>query len=309
MKLPGWLKRGIVAMARRLPPRLLRALPAGLRGRTLTLLGRVLMFHPVDFDQARTAFGFAIAGNTSDLLQRQVYLFGVWEPNISRWARGHLEPGDVVVDVGANVGYFSLLCAAQVGPTGRVFAFEPVPTIVALLRRNLALNGLGSVTVEHAIAAEEPGTAEIFRSPDGNLGLSATSPGEGFVSEGSVPQVRAADAIDPELWTRVRLVKVDTEGDDLRVLRGLEPLLRAMQPGAAALVEVTPEELGSRGDSPAALIDFMKAAGFDRMFAVANSYDEEAYAFDVPQDPVPLSEPPSGKADVIFVKGTGAAGR
>ncbi len=302
--MPEWLKRVIIAAARRLPPRAIRALPASrLRRWLLTTLGEILRVHPVRFGRAKTPFGFAIAGATSDLLQRRVYVFGVWEPNISRWVRGFLRPADVVVDIGANVGYFSLLCASALGPEGRVIAFEPVPSIVEALRGNLALNAADSVLVEPVIAADEPGEGEIFRGDPENLGLSTTSAREGFASEGGVRKVRAADVIDPSLWPRVRLVKVDTEGDDLRALRGLEPLLRAMPPGAGALVEVTPEDLHARGHTPDALVAFMRDAGFDQMVGIANSYEDSAYVHDKPQSPVPLSDVPTAKTDVIFLKG------
>ena len=300
---PRVLKAPALAVARRFPPRLVRQLPAG-RGseRALVWLSEVLMAYPVEFERAETRYGFAIGGSTADLLQRNVYVFGVWEPDISRWVRGFLQPGDAVVDVGANVGYFSLLSATAVGGNGRVIAFEPVPSIVERLRANLALNGVTCVTVEPVIASDEPGSAEIFRSPDGNLGLSATKPDEGFVSEGSVRMVCAADAIDRDLWPRIRLVKVDVEGDDLRALRGLEPLLATMAPGGAALVEISPEDLASRGSSATEIMELMRTAGFSKLYSIANSYENLAYARDEPHELVPLTAAPDSKADVLFLK-------
>lgn len=304
MSVTDQAKRGIVNGFRRLPPTVTRSLPgASVRSRVLRFHAEVLRVHPIPFARADTLYGFALAGTTADLLQRNVYLFGVWEPDISRWVRGHLKPGDVVVDIGANVGYFSLLAATCVGPTGRVIAFEPVPSIVAMLQANLALNGVGSVTVEPVVAADQDGTAEIFRGDPGNLGLSATQAGEGKVSEGTIRQVRAADAVPVQDRARVRLVKVDTEGDDLRALKGLEPVLQAMTTGAVAVVEVTPEDLAARGQSPQELVDFMRGAGFDRMLAIANSYDGADYARGTSlQPPRPLEQAPTEKTDVIFLK-------
>lgn len=300
-------KRLTIVLLRRTPPALTRRIPfAALRLRALRLHAEVLRVAPIDFGRADTRFGFSLGGSTADLLQRSVYVFGMWEPNISRWVRTHLRPGDVVVDVGANVGYFSLLSATCTGPSGRVIAFEPVPSIVKMLHGNLQLNGFENVTVEHAIAADEPGVGEIFRGAEGNLGMSTTAGHAGMRSEGEVPQVRGADAIDQELWPSVRLVKVDTEGDDLRALRGLEPLLRAMPAGSAALVEITPDELRTRSDTPDQLVALMRLAGFDRMLTVANSYAVEDYADDHPQSPVPIEQAPTTKADVIFLKATRA---
>lgn len=296
-------KRAIVSAACRTPPHVTRALPAALaRRRLLTFQSEALRVNPVRFSAAPTRFGFSMSGDTADLLQRCVYLFGVWEPNISRWTTGFLRPGDVVVDVGANVGYFSLLCASAVGPEGRVIAFEPVPSIVEALRANLAENGSPPVVVEPVVASDEPGEVEIFRGAPDNLGESATTAGAGRVSEGAVPRVRAADRIDPALWPSVRLVKVDTEGDDLRALMGLEPVLRAMRPGSAALVEVSPDELAERGQTPEALGDYMSSVGFGRILEIDNSYERAAYVDDSDRPPSPVAAVPSRKADVVFLK-------
>lgn len=297
-------KRAAVALLRRTPPPMTRRLARGfLRSRVLTLHSEVLRVHPVGFDDAPTPFGFRIGGTTADLLQRNVYLFGVWEPGISRWVASHLREGDVVVDVGANVGYLSLLAARRVGPRGAVVAFEPVPSIVRALHENLALNDVDWVRVEPVIASDTTGSAEIFRGDPGNLGLSATAPGRGRVSEGHVDVVRAADRIDEDLWPRIRLVKVDTEGDDLRALRGLEPVLSAMPSGAAALVEITPDELRDRGSTPEEIVELLRASGFSQMMAIENRYDVDFYVDQPSTAPAALTAvPSSGQTDVVFLK-------
>ena len=68
---------------------------------------------------ARTTFGAAIAGNTKDLIQRHIFYFGVWEPNLTGFLTTRLNRGDVFVDVGANIGYFSLLASRLVGRRGK----------------------------------------------------------------------------------------------------------------------------------------------------------------------------------------------
>lgn len=298
-------KKSIIEGFRRLPPSGTRRLPgAALRRRLLHFHGEVLRMYPVDYAAAPTRGGFAMSGSTADLLQRNVYLHGVWEPHITSWVQTHVRPGDVVVDIGANVGYFSLLSAALVGPGGKVLAFEPVPSIVQQLERNLELNeAAGIVRIHPVIAADAPGEAEIFRGDPGNLGLSATTGGQGRSSEGRVRCVRAADEIEEELWSRIRLVKVDTEGDDLRALRGLRPVLDAMGENAAAVVEVTPSELRERGQTPEELVDEMAAAGFDTMLGVVNHYDDTDYVTSTVMTPRPLTSPPTEKTDVVFLKG------
>jgi hypothetical protein len=79
-----------------------------------------------------------IAGDTRDILQQ--YYFGVWEPNLTHWIVGRLRRGDTFVDVGANIGYYSLLASKLVGPGGSVVALEASPTIFHQLQDNLRLN-------------------------------------------------------------------------------------------------------------------------------------------------------------------------
>src|SRR5439155_18352535 len=92
-----------------------------------------------DFD-CRTRYGSRMLGNTQDLIQRHIYYFGNWEPNISAWIGATLKRGDCFVDVGANIGHYSLLASAIVGLEGSVVAIEAAPWIHALLDRHVALN-------------------------------------------------------------------------------------------------------------------------------------------------------------------------
>jgi FkbM family methyltransferase len=282
------------------PPPLAAALPASARARSLLLLNRAVRRVPRTFAHSRTAFGFVVAGSTADLIQRYLYVFGVWEPNLSYWLRDHLRPGDVVVDVGANIGYFSLLGASCVGPTGRVIAFEPVPSIADALEKAVAANGY-LVEVHREVASDVVGTTEVFRAAEGNIGRSSTIAGDDAASEGLIRTVRVADVVDAASWPRITFVKVDVEGDEMRVLRGMEPLLRALSPDAAVLVEVSPDDLEVRGGSAAELLTFMENAGF-QPFAVQNSYAARDYAHFVREEPRPLTAVPTTQSDVLFRK-------
>ena len=133
----------------------------------------------------------AIDCDTRDVIQRYLYVFGVWEPTITSLVRQHLQPGDVFVDVGANIGYYSLLAAQLVGPTGKVISFEPSPTVRAQLEANIARNHLADrVIVNAAAAGAEPGDVELFLAGEGNLGQTSTRSAPGFTTEGRVPLVR-----------------------------------------------------------------------------------------------------------------------
>src|SRR5262249_59237800 len=92
----------------------------------------------------RTAAG-RMAGNTRDFLQQYLYYFGVWEPDITALIKRRLRLGNCFVDIGANIGYFTLLAARQVGTTGRVVSIEASPAVYSPLTANVRRNRLTQV--------------------------------------------------------------------------------------------------------------------------------------------------------------------
>lgn len=92
-------------------------------------LNTLLKEHPLT-TTARTGSGMVFPVATSDVIQRYLYLFGVWEPHLTAFISGRLTPKDTFVDVGANIGYYSVLASRLVGPAGHVVAVEPSPTSI-----------------------------------------------------------------------------------------------------------------------------------------------------------------------------------
>ena len=245
--------------------------------------------------------GFRISGRTDDMIQRHIYVFGVWEPAMSRWVEDYLREGDVFLDFGANIGYFSLLAAHAVGPRGRVVAFEPVPSIAVKMRANIAANGFANIDVHPVVASDVDAEFEVFCGPASNIGTSGTEPVAGGTSEGYVSSVVAADAVPRELWALVRVIKIDVEGHEMRVLRGLESMLDVLATDAAVIVEVAPGRLRSHGESAEALVSFMTSRGFSAS-VLDNDYSASFYANPRPNHPVPVVAAPTEQVDMIFVK-------
>ena len=166
------------------------------------------------------------------------------------------------VDVGANWGYFTLLAAAQIGPTGRVMSVEPDPRLFTLLNENVAANAFENVSLIQAAAMAEPGVVRLtgFDADGGNWGLTG-------IETGTDKRAFAARAttIDAELNAlgidQVDLVKMDIEGAEDAALAGMAGGLRAGR-YARLLVELHPDYLASRGSSAIAIIDGMLAAGY-----------------------------------------------
>jgi len=295
----GQLKQTLKRVLSKTPPAIGQALPARAAAKLWRFQDASLASYPRDF-VATTRYGFAFSGSTGDVIQRMVYVYGVWEPEISAWASGHLRPGDVAVDVGANTGYFSLLCSVAVGESGIVHSFEPVPSINAHLVKNLSINSANNVFAHHVALAEVAGETEIFRASAENIGNSATEQEPGSTTEGFVEKVRGDDLL-LDVAPRIRLLKIDTEGDELRVLRGMPRTLSMMPTGSAVLVEISPDKLALRGHSADDVIATI-GDGWEP-YRLRNDYDFTRYGAKS-ADPklVSLINVPTSLTDTVFIK-------
>lgn len=191
-----------------------------------------------------------------DLVSRTLHETGAWEPFETRlWLASH-GLDSVVVDVGANLGYFSLLSDQCLRGRGEVFAFEPAADNFALLRENLALNQCGAHT--HAVPAalgEGNGQIELYRNDD-NRGDHQIYAGDGERSSESIRVLNGAEYLGA-LVDRIDLLKVDTQGSEYAVLQGLLPLLQQSRATLRLLLELTPYSLeiaGARGRDLIALV-------------------------------------------------------
>jgi FkbM family methyltransferase len=210
---------------------------------------------------ARTRYGFRIAGDQRSIMPRCIYWFGVWEPALSDWIRRALRPGDVFVDVGANFGYFTLLAARAVGPCGSVVAVEASPSTTRRLERTVARNGVENVRVVCAAAAAERGSIPFYRAP-WNDAEDSTVPGGGVERVGEVEALPLPELLTELELRRARLIKIDVEGGELDVLRGLAPAAEALRPDAEIIVEAHADKLAAQGASVSDLIALLRPAGF-----------------------------------------------
>ena len=259
------LHRTIVGTIRRLP---LRAACFVFRGynKVLRLLGPEYV--------ATTFFGAKLRCSTDDLIQRMILHFGVWEPDVSRVIEQNLKSGDVFVDIGANIGYDTLLASARVGRAGQVVAIEASPRTFALLQKNLALNPASiNVRAINAAVSDKPGTLELYEISSANIGAATTLASRGGTLIASVEarpldQILTADEIQ-----RLRLIKMDVEGAEPPILRYILGQLHLYPQTMDIVVEASPQ------DDLAAwrnVFDDLRAAGFSA-WAIDNSYELEWY--------------------------------
>lgn len=165
-----------------------------------------------------------------DWESRKGFVFGTWETKVVEAICRLVQPGQVALDIGAHVGYFTLLLAKQVGPSGRVMAFEPNPRIFEILQENVTLNGYRNVTLDNTAVADRTGTGTLTlyrRLP--LAGRDSTVPGAAPGAGIEVPMVRLDDYFAPP-GVRVDFLKIDIEGAESLALDGMSGILQRDHP-------------------------------------------------------------------------------
>jgi FkbM family methyltransferase len=246
-----------------------------------------------------TSFGYAMQGNINDYIPMRVFFFGVWEPNLTQFMIETIKSGSTVVDVGANVGYYSLLMSRLVGAAGKVIAIEAATHTFSRLQRNLNLNSCENVSARNLAVAGWKGQIKLFRSPYGELNTgSATVVAYAGADEGSVVECDTLMSILGDDTQRVSFIKIDIEGAELPVLT---EILTNKDQFMKPLIVVS--ELSS-GNEP--IIEQFQCHGFRCAF-IENEYDIESYLKSVaskrtvrPSGLAPNKQRPP-TADVVFV--------
>lgn len=213
-------------------------------------------FHGGDLRPLTMPEGYVFPVDRGTLIGWSVHFFGTYEPEVQTEIRRWLRPADVAVDVGANVGWHTLLMGALVGPAGRVYAFEPNETTRARLVAAVQANHLAHVIVDPRAVADRRRVAG-FEAPAAGHVWDGTGRLTSEVAGGATRvECLTLDAFVAERGVdRLALIKIDVEGWELPVLRGARQLLKSLRP--VVVFEVDPEYV-SRGGGTAA--DLM--AGF-----------------------------------------------
>lgn len=198
----------------------------------------------------------------SDVIQRHIFFQGYFEFWETRLLRRELKPGDVFLDVGANIGWHSLVAANRVGQCGRVIALEPVPSTYSALVRNSELNGYGSLEPHNLGLSNKNGVLSIFAPEEANCGANSLYPGAGAPAPVCDITVEVGDQFLQRIGcTYVHLCKIDVEGAEIDVLEGLVNSLHSGMIGKI-MIEVNPTSLERAGRSPAELLSKLDACGY-----------------------------------------------
>jgi FkbM family methyltransferase len=216
-----------------------------------------------DGDETVEVLGSRMALDPGEYMQRRFY-YHCYEAPAVRFFRRTLRPGDTMFDVGAHVGLFTLLAARLVGPSGEVHAFEPVPANFERLGRNVALNDLPGVHLNRAAVGDREGEVSLGLRDESLVGNSTCDFTVGATLSAVTAPTTTLDAyLEARPGTpRIRLVKIDVEGFESRVLAGLERTL-ATEPPDAIMLELNGQMLFEQGSSPSGLLATLRGAGYE----------------------------------------------
>lgn len=171
--------------------------------------------------EVRIAGNTKVRADTATSIGHALYIYKSWEYPITRLFKTLLQPTTVFLDIGANIGYFSVLAATK---CNYVFAFEPVRAVFTELQANVALNGFENVEMHCVAVSDRNGDLPFYVVESRNNGLSSLAGFSGG-SEIIVPSVRLDSFLRGRPSPKVDLIKIDVEGAEERVIEGALELL------------------------------------------------------------------------------------
>lgn len=192
-----------------------------------------------------------------------LYVAGTYEPNEFMFLSKLLRPGMTFIDVGANDGLYTLFASRNVGPTGRVIALEPSSREFARLERNLLLNHPTNVRVLRSAASNREGFGTLRIAGFGHEGQNTLG---GFAysveQDGAeeIPLVTLDNVVNRYGLERIDVIKMDTEGGELRVLEGSQGILATQKP--VILLEILDAALVHQDASRGAVLSFLESFGY-----------------------------------------------
>lgn len=207
------------------------------------------------------------------------YYQNVYEPSVSSLFCSLIEKGMTVVDVGANLGYYTLLAAKRVGDNGLIIAFEPNPFMFDLLQENIRINGWKNVQAFQLAVSDSEGKRQ-FNLPKLNVAAASFT----IWNENDVAESITVNAVSLDCFLQVDpdIIKIDVEGAELEVLRGMREIL--VKGKVKVMCEVHPAQLSSLGYSVKEIEEILNQYNYniyliseERLISTTSITDEYAH--------------------------------
>ena len=237
----------------------------GIRPRRIyTFLGRRAFREP-EFAWRRDRWGIELRLAPFYHIDRDIIVFGCYDPDLHAALERFAQPGMVCMDIGANLGEMALHLALRVGPAGKVYAFEPVSTVFARLEEHIGRNQLDGVVLPFRIALSSTnGSLDIACADDraDNQGLgSIVNTANPNVTRRETVETRTIDAfVANQKIERVDLIKIDIQGAEYALLEGGAHVFGTLGPDL--LIEISPDDLSQAGKTSRDLCAKLEAYGY-----------------------------------------------
>jgi FkbM family methyltransferase len=213
--------------------------------------------HPVVAVRGKT-HGYLMKLDLSDWAQRMTFFLGrYYEIGVQRALSLILKPGDTFVDIGANIGMITMHARSIVGAEGFIHAFEPIPECATQIREHLSINDIANVQLHNCALSDSAGTLAIQITSDHT--------GTATLASVALEDVRRTVSVDVrigdnELHGPVDVIKIDVEGFELHVLKGLSRTIGECTP--TIITELIEAQLANAGTSVAEVSQFLYARGY-----------------------------------------------
>jgi FkbM family methyltransferase len=185
-----------------------------------------------------TFFGAKMYCNIKDFIQRRIYYFGIFEPNLSNYIVKNIHNGDYVIDVGANIGYMTLLLASSVGASGRVVAIEASPANYRALIKNIKLNKCNNIAAINMAATSGPCSVEIVGGDKNNSGTLSIR--ESVSNMAETVKGDALSNVSEICLDKVTFIKIDVEGSEAAIIKNIIETIHLYKSLKSIAAELTP---------------------------------------------------------------------
>jgi FkbM family methyltransferase len=199
--------------------------------------------------------------DTSDHIQWHLFYYGIYEPEETRWIKQYIQPGMVVFDVGANIGYYSVIMSKLIGPNGMIHSFEAATAAFNRLKEHINVNHCKNTIIYHSAISDRNGQCIIYCADNANTGESSLKSFDGFKKKETVSCFTLDSYIEKKNINKVDFIKVDVEGAEMLVIDGAMSLLKRHRP--TIMLEINPSYLFRMGANTDNLILTMKHAGYN----------------------------------------------
>jgi FkbM family methyltransferase len=226
----------------------------------------IKIFRPLRFFNNKTTIrtygqNLKIKLHLHEWIQQQIFFFGTFDPRGINFLKKNLNPGDVFIDIGANIGCYSLIASSLTGDNGKIIAFEAVTNVYDQLIYNISINKISNIRAEKLAIFEKRDILKFFLSSDENLGMSSIFRHD--TESGKTEDVEAV-SLDEYLadypLERVNLIKIDIEGAEMHALKGMKNTIEKHFP--VLMIEINNDVLPDKSLVQNEIMGFLISHGY-----------------------------------------------